>query len=81
MAEDERRRSARQRTIMRVCVYYDKRSVSADCVVRDWSDGGARLELSENVVIPDSIELCIPKKEVTFHARVLWRRGAFNFDR
>ena len=38
------------------------------------SDSGARLELSENVVIPDLIELYIPKKEETFHARVLWRR-------
>ena len=73
MAEDERRTSARQRTVMRGCIYYDKRSAAADCLVRDVSDSGARLELSENVVIPDLIELYIPKKEETYHARVLWR--------
>ena len=75
MMEDEHRTSARQRTMLRGCVYYDKHSASADCLVRDMSDGGARLELSENVVIPDVLELYIPKKEETFHARVLWRRG------
>ena len=75
MAEDERRSSARQRTVLRGCVYYNKRSAAADCLVRDVSDSGARLELSENVVIPDLIELYIPKKEEMFHARVLWRRG------
>ena len=66
MAEDERRTSARQRTVLRGCVYYDKRSLAADCLVRD---------VSENVVIPDVIELYIPKKEVTHHARVRWRRN------
>jgi hypothetical protein len=75
MAEDQRRTSARQRTVLRGCVYYDKRSLAADCVVRDVSDGGARIELSENVVIPDVIELYIPKKEETHHARVRWRRN------
>jgi hypothetical protein len=73
MAEDERRTSARQRTVLRGTVYYDKRSVSADCVIRDLSDGGARLELSENVIIPDTVELYIPKREETFHAQVRWR--------
>jgi hypothetical protein len=73
MAEDERRTSTRQRTVLRGCIYYDKRSAAADCLVRDVSDRGARLELSENVVIPDLIELYIPKKEETHHARVLWR--------
>jgi hypothetical protein len=73
MAEDERRTSTRQRTVMRGCIYYNKRSAAADCLVRDVSDNGARLELSENVVIPDLIELYIPKREETRHARVLWR--------
>jgi hypothetical protein len=75
MAEHERRTSNRQRTVLRGCIYYDKRSAAADCLVRDVSDRGARLELSENVVIPDLIELYIPKKEQTYHARVLWRHG------
>jgi hypothetical protein len=73
VTEEERRTSARQRTVLRGTVYYDKRSVAADCLVRDLSDGGARLELSENVIIPDTVELYIPKKEETFHAQVRWR--------
>jgi hypothetical protein len=73
MAEIERRTFGRQRSVMRGRIFYDKRSLTADCLVRDVSDKGARLELSENVVIPDVIELYIPKKEETRHARVQWR--------
>jgi hypothetical protein len=74
MAQDERRSSVRQRTVLRGCVYYDKRSHAIDCVVRNMSDGGAKLELSENVVLPELIELYIQKKEITFPACVRWRR-------
>ena|ERR1700733_13604671 len=75
MAENELRTSSRQRTVLRGCVYYNNRSAAADCLVRDVSSRGARLELSENVVIPDLIELYIPKRQETFRARVKWRRG------
>jgi hypothetical protein len=73
MAEIERRTFARQRSVMRGRIYYDNRSLTADCLVRDVSDKGARLELSENVAIPDLIELYIPKREETHNARVQWR--------
>jgi hypothetical protein len=49
--------------------------VVADCLVRDLSETGAKLELSENVVIPDVIDLYIPKKDETLRASVLWRYG------
>ena len=75
MAETELRASSRQRTVLRGCVSYNNRSAAADCLVRDVSSRGARLELSENVVIPDLIELYIPKRQETFRARVQWRRG------
>jgi hypothetical protein len=72
---DDRRASARQRTYLQGYVYYNNRSAAADCLVRDLSDRGAKLLLSENVVIPDLIDLYIPKKAETFRARVQWRHG------
>lgn len=70
-----RRDSARVRTLLRGCIYFNDRSAAADCLIRDLSDTGARLELSENVVIPYLIDLYIPKREETLRASVQWRHG------
>jgi PilZ domain-containing protein len=75
MGEDDRRASPRVKTSLRGCISYDKHAAAADCLVRDMSDTGAKLELSENVVIPYLIDLYIPKKDETLRANVLWRYG------
>ena len=45
------------------------------CLVRDLSEAGARIVLSQTVAIPDLIELHIPQREETLSARVQWRRA------
>jgi hypothetical protein len=75
MGEQDRRRTPRVKTFLRGFVTYDDQAVAADCLVRDISDAGAKLELSENVVIPYLIDLYIPKKDETLRANVLWRYG------
>jgi hypothetical protein len=75
MGEAERRSSPRQKSFLRGIIYYNNRSAAADCLVRDISETGARLELSESVIIPYEIDLHIPKKGETFRARVQWRHG------
>jgi PilZ domain len=71
----ERRRSARQKSFLRGCVYFNKRRNAFDCLIRDLSAEGARIVFSETVNVPDLIELYIPQKEQTVRARVQWRRG------
>jgi hypothetical protein len=71
----ERRRSVRQKSFLRGCVYFDKRRSAADCLIRDISDEGARIIFSDAVTVPDIIELYIPQKEQTLRARVQWRHG------
>ena len=75
MGEENRRVSPRVKTFLRGCISYNKQAAAADCLVRDMSDTGAKLELSENVVIPYLIDLYIPKKDETLRANVLWRYG------
>ena len=75
MGEDDRRAAPRVKTFLRGCISYDKNATAADCLVRDMSETGARLEVSENVVIPYLIDLYIPKKNETLRANVLWRYG------
>jgi PilZ domain len=71
----ERRRSIRLKSFLRGCVYFNNGQSSADCFVRDISHDGARIIFSDNLSIPDSVQLHIPDKRRTICARVKWRRG------
>ena len=46
-----------------------------NCVVREISAGGAKLEFSDSKSIPDSFDLVIPSKEQNFLVKVRWRQG------
>jgi uncharacterized protein YceH (UPF0502 family) len=72
---NERRRSTRQKSFLRGCIYFNKRRSAMDCLVRDISASGARLIFSEAVSVPDVVELYIPQKEETLCAHVQWRQG------
>ena len=71
----ERRRAQRQKSFLRGCVYFNKRRSALDCLIRDLSEHGARIIFSENVSVPDQVDLYIPQKEQTVRARVQWRHG------
>jgi len=71
----ERRRSVRQKSFLRGCVYFNKRRGALDCLIRDISSEGARIIFSETVSVPDIVDLYIPQKEQTVRARVQWRHG------
>lgn len=71
----ERRRSVRQKSLLRGCVYFNKHRGSVDCLIRDISHQGARIIFSSTVNVPDRVDLYIPQKEQTVRARVKWRHG------
>ena len=71
----ERRTSARQKSFLQGRVYFNNRRSSVDCLIRDYSEAGARLKFSEGLAVPDAIELYIPNKEEVRRARVEWRSG------
>jgi hypothetical protein len=71
----ERRRSSRQKSFLRGCIYFNDRRSAVDCLIRDLSAAGARLIFSAAVNVPDKIDLYIPQKEETLCAHVQWRHG------
>src|SRR5262249_47709495 len=75
MEMDERRASRRHKSFLRGIVYFDKRRSETACLVRDLSEDGARIVLSQTITIPDVIELQIPQREQMVSARVQWRRA------
>ena len=74
-ATTERRAFARHKTFIKGRIYFNNRLSTVDCIVRDLADIGARLEVPENVTIPESFELYLPTRDEHFQARVKWRKG------
>jgi hypothetical protein len=56
-------------------VIFRDRQATMDCVVRDLSDGGARLQIGHHVAVPDRFDLYVPLKETTYRVQVRWRRN------
>jgi uncharacterized small protein (DUF1192 family) len=72
---NERRNSRRSKSFLRGLVYVSRKRGALACLIRDLSDKGARIIFSDNVTLPDVVDLHIPQREQTLRARVQWRRG------
>lgn len=71
----ERRRSARHRTFIGGQIIFNQRQSTLDCTVRNLSDDGALIVLSDSVVTPELFELYFPLKREHRMARSCWRDG------
>jgi PilZ domain-containing protein len=71
----ERRALVRHKTFIKGRIYFNNRLSSLDCIVRDVSDGGARLQVPESVALPDAFELYLPSKDEHYRAQTHWRKG------
>ena len=72
---EERRRVPRQKSLLRGRVYFNNRNSTAECMVRDISTYGARLIFTDEVTLPDVVELYIPQKDQTHRAHIVWRHA------
>lgn len=71
----ERRQTARLRSLLGARACYSQRRVTLDCVVRNISEGGALLVVSDAVVLPAMFELEIAQRQRSYSAHVRWRNG------
>src|ERR1700733_2374380 len=72
----ERRDSPRHNKVFfRAFVYFDSNLTAVDCVVRDISETGARLQFATPQIVTEFLDLHIPIKGQSFHAKVQWRDG------
>ena len=68
----EHRQTLRSRVIYTGVVAFNERRSTIECVVRNFSDDGARIEFENPAMLPDEIDLFIPKKNRSFHAKIVW---------
>jgi hypothetical protein len=71
----ERRISRRSKSFLRGFVYVSRKRGALACLVRDLSEKGARIIFSDQVTLPELIELYIPQRDQTLRARVTWRKN------
>lgn len=66
------RKAERVRSFMSAQVMFNS-APAIDCLVKNFSTAGVRLEISDGMPLPNEFELNIPHKGRTYHARVAWR--------
>ena len=71
---DDRRKSSRRRTLKRGKVILTKWTVM-DCLIRNLSEKGARLEFGGPVELPKTFQLELIEEGRTVAAELLWQRG------
>jgi PilZ domain len=69
------RAAHRPLSLLKGRVIFPDRRPTLDCVVRDLSDAGARLQIGHHVTVPDRFDLYVPLKETTYCVHVRWRRS------
>jgi hypothetical protein len=69
----DRRRSARLKNFLRGRILFNNRDMSVECIIRDLSETGARVVLSDAVSLPSTVEFSVPQKKQIWRAQVGWR--------
>ena len=73
--QDEKRTSSRRRVYKGAHISFGGMSASIDCVVRNYSETGARLAMQSTVGVPDAFEL-VRQGFPPRHCRVVWRHAS-----
>ena len=71
---DDNRRTPRRRALKGASALLPNGGV-IDCVVKDLSDTGARLQVANVLSIPDHFELQIPGAKLV-QVTIVWRKGS-----
>lgn len=71
----DRRREHRGRTYLGGQIAFNNRWCTIDCLVRNVSQGGARLEFPLPVLVPSELDLIVPAKGYSRQVRVIWKHA------
>lgn len=70
--QNDKRKSERKRTLLGAVIEYAGTS-TMNCVIRNLSQGGARLELDGAPFVPHAMMLSIPQRGIRRSASVVWQ--------
>ena len=71
----DRRQSERDKVFFGGVAEINQRGSTIDCVVRNFSDRGACVEIDSADSVPENLNLNIPRKGRSFLAQMIWRHA------
>ncbi len=71
----DRRQTVRDKVIFSCLAETDQRRTTTDCVVRNFSDRDACIELDPATRLPDEANLAVARKGRSYLARIIWRQA------
>jgi PilZ domain len=71
----DRRKSHRQKSLLRAFVYFGNSASPVECIVRDLSEAGARLKFQYLPTTTHDVDIHIPVKGQKLRADVRWQEG------
>ena len=71
----ERRQTPRSRVYRGASVVFNGRQSVLDCTLRNWSDTGALVRMSDWIALPKTFEIDIASGGESVRVRQCWRRG------
>ena len=72
-AEVDARRLPRRRILDSGTIRYGDLSIC--CVLRNFSETGAALDVGHHTLVPDRFALIVVRKKKTYSCTVIWRKG------
>src|SRR5215210_6751216 len=70
----ERRDDVRLRPLIAATIIYNNGQSTLNCVIRNFSETGAKLTVPAGIALPDRFDLVVPQKTKTYRAVLAWQR-------
>jgi hypothetical protein len=74
---ENRRREARQRVYYGGVLTFNSGWSTLACVMRNFNNRGAKLELDGSVLLPNRVNIAIERRGWSRHARLVWRDESY----
>jgi hypothetical protein len=73
MKMPEARRSERLKSLLRARIVFNSGNSTIECLIRNVSAHGMRLQLAESLSVPGEFDLEVPHKGRSYRTRLVWR--------
>jgi len=73
-SDEDNRSSFRRRTLKAGQIVFHEQSSAVDCMVRNLSENGCQVVLSNQAGVPSKFELHMPMSGERFECEVIWRK-------
>jgi PilZ domain-containing protein len=70
----DRRQTIRPRVYYGGLIAFNTRNSTMECVVRNFSDLGAKVEFENTALLPDEVDFVIRRRALCRQAWIVWRR-------